>query len=105
MSEAEQREQQPQPSTSKMTTLEAMAAKKEELEAKMEEMNRLVREHARLMELEQERILKEQEDAVRVRFVTTFCDVVSFRNKPLCNCTDSTTVCFCQPLGSNEETE
>jgi chemotaxis protein histidine kinase CheA len=65
MSEAEQQEQQPQPSMSKMTTLEAMAAKKQELAAKMEEMNRLVREHAKLMELEQERILKEQEDDKR----------------------------------------
>jgi hypothetical protein len=58
MSKAEQQEQQPQPSTSKMTTLEAMAAKKEELD-------RLVREHAKLMELEQERILKEQEEDKR----------------------------------------
>ncbi len=48
-----------------MSTLEAMAAKKAELEAKMAEMNRLVKEHDRLMELEQEKILKEQEDEKR----------------------------------------
>jgi hypothetical protein len=58
MSEAEQQGQQPQPSTSKMTTLEAMAAKKEELD-------RMVMEHVKLMELEQEWILKQQEEDKR----------------------------------------
>jgi hypothetical protein len=41
-----------------MTTLEAMAAKKEELD-------RMVMEHVKLMELEQEWILKQQEEDKR----------------------------------------
>ncbi len=42
---------------------------------------------------------------VRGRLLQQFVMLCLFRNKPLSSCIDSTIVCFCQPLGSNEETE